>query len=120
MAKRIEVNPGIHGEFARGDLQVRCIADIDRIIYAVQQKSLVHHTRSKRRAILQRAVIAALKRADEAPKARYQAAKPQAIANAFTITRSIFASVKVSTLNASRLRCSACERRQSNATQSRN
>jgi hypothetical protein len=58
--------------------------------------------------------------ADEAPKARYQAAKPQAVANALRTKRSIFASVKVSTLNASRLRCCAGERRPSNATQSRN
>jgi len=38
--------------------------------------------------------------ADEAPKARYQAAKRQAVANALRTTRSIFASAKISTLNA--------------------
>ena len=52
MAKRIEVNPGIRGEFACGDLQVSCIADIDRIIYAVQRKASLHLTHSKGRAIL--------------------------------------------------------------------
>jgi hypothetical protein len=57
---------------------------------------------------------------DEAPKARYQAAKPQDIANALRTTRSAFASAKISTLNASRLRSPACETGQSKATQSRN
>jgi len=38
--------------------------------------------------------------ADEAPKARYQAAKRQDVANALKTTRSIFASAKISTLNA--------------------
>ncbi len=38
--------------------------------------------------------------ADEAPKARYQAAKRQDVANALRTTRSIFASAKISTLNA--------------------
>jgi hypothetical protein len=58
--------------------------------------------------------------ADEAPKARYQAAKPQAVANALRTKRSIFASAKISTLNAPRLRSPACGTEQSKATQSRN
>src|SRR5438067_13329321 len=60
MAKCVELDPSLNGEFARGDVQVSRIADVDKVIYAVEQKSSINQTRGKGRAVLQRAIVTVL------------------------------------------------------------